>query len=439
MNVQSERPGEEQGTDRRAANIVLFNIPADGHVNPNLAFAAKLVRRGHRVSFSIDERHAPQVRATGATPVVYDTTFPRADRWERFPLHDVIEMSSLFLDEAIAVLPQQRKAFEDARPDLVLYDYAALSAQVLAHEWGVPAVRLSPTRVSSRTYEEDLAPFYASVAEDERWRAYRRRFRRWLDDAGIGMPVDRFLYVGFADHCVVTVPRQFQADATEQDTDHTFVGPVVREQEHQEPWVPPAGGRPVPLVAFGTIAPEVPQVQRVYFECLEAFADSPWHVVMSIGRQLDPEVFGELPGNIELLPPQLQILAHADAFVTHAGMGSVMEAIHHAVPLIAVPMGFDQTENARVIERLGIGARLPFEGVTGQEIRKAADEVRGDPEVGQRRREGREDVRRAGGARPAGDAIERLLTRRQAGEAQPLGGGQVVPRPDAEVTHARGE
>ncbi|GGW81725.1 UDP glycosyltransferase [Streptomyces lucensis JCM 4490] len=414
----------------RAAHIAFFNIPADGHLNPNLAFAAELVRRGHRVSFSIDEQHAPQVRATGARPVVYETTFPRADRGERFPLHDVTAMSSLFLEEAIAVLPQQRKAFADDRPDVVLYDYAALSAQVLAHEWGVPAVRLSPTRVSSRTWEEDLAPFYASVAEDEKWLAYRRRFRRWLDDAGIGMSVDDFLYVGITDHCVVTIPRQFQADAAELGADHTFVGPVVREQDHQESWVPPAGGRPVLLVAFGTIAPEVPQVQQIYFECLEAFADSPWHVVMSIGAQLDPELFGEPPANIELLPqaPQLQILEHADAFVTHAGMGSVMEAIQHTIPMVAVPMGFDQTENARVIERLGIGTSVPFEGVTGQEIREAVDGVRGDPEVGRRLEALREDVRRAGGARAAADAVESLLARRQTGPSQPADGPEDRPR-----------
>ncbi len=138
MSTQPKPPGEVQGMNPRAAHIAFFNIPADGHLNPNLAFAAELVRRGHRVSFSIDEQHAPQVRATGARPVVYETTFPRADRGERFPLHDVTAMSSLFLEEAIAVLPQQRKAFADDRPDVVLYDYAALSAQVLAHEWGCP-------------------------------------------------------------------------------------------------------------------------------------------------------------------------------------------------------------------------------------------------------------------------------------------------------------
>ncbi|WEO94716.1 macrolide family glycosyltransferase [Streptomyces sp. FXJ1.172] len=416
-------------TLRRPAHIAFFNIPADGHLNPNLAFAAELVRRGHRVSFSIDEGHAPQVRATGATPVVYDTTFPRPERGERYPIRDVVAMSSLFLEEAIAVLPQQRAAFGADRPDLVLHDYAALSAQVLAHEWGVPAVRLSPTRVSSRTYERDLAPFYASVAGDERWLAYRRRFRRWLDDAGIGMSVDEFLYVGLAAHCVVTIPQQFQADAAELRADHTFVGPVLREQDHQGAWTPPADGRPVLLIAFGTIAPEVPAVQQVYFECLEAFAGSPWHVVMGVGRGLGPEVFGEVPGNVELLAevPQLQVLARADAFVTHAGMGSVMEAIHHAVPMVAVPMGFDQMENARVIERLGIGSRVPFEGVTGEEIREAADRVGKDPEIRRSLLALREDVRRAGGARTAADTVERLLAGTAAGRPQPAGGAEDHP------------
>jgi macrolide glycosyltransferase len=424
MNAPPSPQREEQGIDRRPAHIALFNIPADGHVNPNMALAAELVRRGHRVSFSIAGKYADQVRATGATPVVYDTTFPRADRGERFPIHDVVAMSSLFLQEAISVLPQQRKAFENDRPDLVLHDYAALSAQVLAHEWGIPAVRLSPTRVSSRTYEKDLAPFYASVAKDEAWLAYRSRFREWLDDAGIGMSIDEFLYVGLADHCLVTIPRQFQADAAELGDDHTFVGPVLREQDHQAPWSPPADGRPVLLIAFGTIAPEVPEVQQVYFECVDAFADSPWHVVMSIGRQLDPEMFGQLPDNVEPMTeaPQLQVLARAKAFVTHAGMGSVMEAIHHVVPMVAVPMGFDQMENASVIERLGIGARVPFEGVTGEEIREAVDRVGADPDVGRRLRALSEDVRQAGGARAAADTVERLLAQERAPGPQPVGG-----------------
>ncbi|MFE2183402.1 macrolide family glycosyltransferase [Streptomyces sp. NPDC059455] len=412
------RPGLPEGIpeNARPLHIAMFNIPADGHVNPNLALCVELVKRGHRVSFSIDEGHAEAVRATGAEPVLYKTTFPDAGRGERFPITDVIAMSSLFLREAVAVLPQQLAAFEDDRPDLVLYDYAALSAQILAKRWGVPAVRLSPTRVSSNTYERDLAPFYASVADDPAWLAYREEFQHFLDEGGMDLTIEEFLYVGWADHYVVTIPRAFQADAGELGDAYTFVGPVVRGQDHRAPWKPPADGRPVLLIAFGSVAPEVPAVQRVFFECAEAFADGPWHVVMSIGRHLDPADFGPLPPHLELIPeaPQLQVLAEAAVFITHAGMGSTLEAIQYGVPMVAVPMGFDQMENARVIEGLGIGVRTPFEGVTGEELREAVERVSADPEVARRLAELRAEILAEGGARAAADAIEGVLRRARA-------------------------
>ncbi|MCG0287078.1 macrolide family glycosyltransferase [Streptomyces sp. PSAA01] len=417
MNVSS--PGLPEGIpeNARPLHIAMFNIPADGHVNPNLALCTELVKRGHRVSFSIDKGRAAAVRATGAEPVVYRSTFPDASRGERFPIHDVIAMSSLFLREAVAVLPQQIAAFEDDRPDIVLYDYAALSAQILAKRWDVPAVRLSPTRVSSNTYERDLAPFYASVADDPAWLAYRAEFQRFLNEGGMELTIEEFLYVGRADHYVVTIPRAFQADADELGDAYTFVGPVVRDQDHQVPWRRPADGRPVLLIAFGSIAPEVPQVQRVFFECAEAFADSPWHVVMSIGKHLDPADFGPLPPHIELDPdvPQLQVLAEAAAFITHAGMGSTMEAIQYGVPLVAVPMAFDQMENARLTEELGIGVRVPFEGVTGEELREAVERVSADPEVPRRLAELRAQILAEGGASGAADAVEGVLRRARAG------------------------
>ncbi|MFI1224660.1 macrolide family glycosyltransferase [Streptomyces sp. NPDC020884] len=414
------RGAEQQNRDsdaREPAHIALFNIPADGHVFPNLALAAELTKRGHRVSFSIDEKHAPQVAATGATPVLYDTTFPDASRGERFPIDDVIAMSSFFLNEAITVLPQQREAFGSDVPDLVVYDYAALSAQVLAHQWGVPAVRISPTRVSARTYEDDLAPFYASVFDNPDWLAYLDRFQEFLDAGDIKISVDEFLYVGLADRYLVTIPEAFQSDAAELGDRYDFVGPIIRDEDHQADWQPPSDGRPVVLVAFGTVAPEVPAVQQIFFECAEAFADTPWHVVMSIGNHLTAEDFGPLPKNVEVIAdaPQLQILSQAAAFITHAGMGSTMEAIHHGVPMVAVPLAFDQMENARLIAELGLGVRVPFEGIVGEDLRDAVEQVTADGDAADHLDAVRQRMQAAGGARTAADAIERLLEARRPG------------------------
>ena len=49
----------------------------------------------------------------------------------------------------------------------------------------------------------------------------------------------------------------------------------------------------------------------------------------------------------------------ASLFLTHAGMNSVSEAIHFGVPLVCIPIDFDQPGVAyRVSDELGFGIRL---------------------------------------------------------------------------------
>jgi len=65
--------------------------------------------------------------------------------------------------------------------------------------------------------------------------------------------------------------------------------------------------------------------------------------------------------NVIFVPhaPQIEILKRAHLFITHAGMNSVSEAIHYAVPLICIPLSGDQNFVAwRVADELGIGIRL---------------------------------------------------------------------------------
>jgi UDP:flavonoid glycosyltransferase YjiC (YdhE family) len=56
--------------------------------------------------------------------------------------------------------------------------------------------------------------------------------------------------------------------------------------------------------------------------------------------------------------PQLEILSNAAVFITHAGLGSVKEAIYFKVPMLAYPLDYrwDQPANARRIEfhKLGV-------------------------------------------------------------------------------------
>lgn len=60
--------------------------------------------------------------------------------------------------------------------------------------------------------------------------------------------------------------------------------------------------------------------------------------------------------------PQMQVLAEADVFITHAGFGSIKESIYYGVPMLAYPLDphYDQNGNALKLEYHGLGLRGAF-------------------------------------------------------------------------------
>ncbi|XP_071714204.1 cyanidin-3-O-glucoside 2-O-glucuronosyltransferase-like [Rutidosis leptorrhynchoides] len=69
------------------------------------------------------------------------------------------------------------------------------------------------------------------------------------------------------------------------------------------------------------------------------------------------ERLGERGLVIKNWAPQAKILSHLSTggFVSHCGWGSCMESLRYGVPIIAMPMQFDQPYNARILESVGVG------------------------------------------------------------------------------------
>ncbi|KAJ8961044.1 hypothetical protein NQ314_005973, partial [Rhamnusium bicolor] len=73
----------------------------------------------------------------------------------------------------------------------------------------------------------------------------------------------------------------------------------------------------------------------------------------------------EKPKNVEIMSwlPQQDILAHPNviAFITHAGLLGTIEAIYHGVPLLGLPIFWDQEKNIEDAVRKGYGLKIPFQ------------------------------------------------------------------------------
>jgi UDP:flavonoid glycosyltransferase YjiC (YdhE family) len=106
------------------------------------------------------------------------------------------------------------------------------------------------------------------------------------------------------------------------------------------------------LVAFSTtFQNQAATVQRV----VDAAASLPIRAVVTLGPNLSDREVQAGSENVHICKsaPHGSVMRHAAAVVTHGGHGTLMRALSHRVPVLCLPMGRDQNDNA---------ARLVFHG-----------------------------------------------------------------------------
>lgn len=396
----------------------MIGLTSQSHIYPTLELIRLLVRRGHQVSYAIGSPCHDLVARTGADVVSHPSLLPdvqagKANGVTRIP-KDAGEVMQIFLDEAMLALPRLIERYDPEPPELILADAGAMAAQVLAHRYGVPIVHLSITprawtaEQDEDDEDEDSADILAGLGSADSARVYYERCGKWLADNGITTDVAEFQ--SHPDGVLSVVPRVLQPGAEEHAPASVyFAGPCLdSDRLADRSWTPPASGRRVLHVSLGNTWSSWPEFYTI---CVEAFADSDWHVVLVAGPNADSPQLRHVPSNIEVLrrAPQLTVLEHASAFVTHAGAGGCVEALWYGVPTVSVPLNLDQFESADRLVELGVSRRLRSEELTPHLLRSAVDQVAADPEIARRLAAIRAEMRALGGAEGAADIVESFL------------------------------
>ena len=81
---------------------------------------------------------------------------------------------------------------------------------------------------------------------------------------------------------------------------------------------------------------------------------------------------------VERYIPQGEVLPLADAVLCHGGSGSTLAALAHGLPLVLLPAGADQFENAAACEAAEAAIELRPPAVTVDAIRTSLDSVLGE-------------------------------------------------------------
>lgn len=67
--------------------------------------------------------------------------------------------------------------------------------------------------------------------------------------------------------------------------------------------------------------------------------------------------------------------------ITHGGLGTVKECIHQQVPMIVIPLQYDQPINAARVEHHQLGISLPFEGLAITKLKEVMLQTIHDPQI----------------------------------------------------------
>ncbi|MEU6084013.1 macrolide family glycosyltransferase [Streptomyces sp. NPDC047108] len=385
-------------------HILMLNIPAWGHMRPALAVTEELVRRGHRVSFLSPRGFEEAIRASGATPVRYDSTLEHvlAPGQEAPDQDQNMRLAISFMRESVEVMAQAERLLDYDPPSLIMYDVAVGAAgRALGARWDRPAVQSTPSMASNEHYSHinevlgcsGVRPDHPAFAELFAW---ARNFPMELTPAG-----------GRPEKSVVYLPQEFQTAGETFGKETVFVGHSF-PREHASAWSPPVGEEPLVIASMGTLHNGD---EKFFRTCVEAFRDRPWRVVITLGQSSDTESPRELPSNVDIHPwiPQLAALEKATAFVTAAGLGSLMSALLTGTPPVMIPPVPENVVLAGRAAELGLGTLLAPEDLTADDLFEAVRSLAEDEATRQRVGQMRAAMTQSGGAPRAADALENWL------------------------------
>ena len=249
------------------------------------------------------------------------------------------------------------------RPDLIVFEPCDLAAPIAAAALGVPTVHHSFGRALAAECYERSAEHVEPL-----WR-----------QAGLTMPALCGTYDGqYVDICPPSLQRREMPPSVRV----LPLGPMSPTQaDTPPPWLRELPERPSIYVTLGTVFNDLDRLRLL----LDAFAHVDANVVMTIGRDNDPADLGLIPGNavVERFIPQAMLLPHMNAVVTHAGSGSMLAALAHGLPMVMLPEGADQFENADACAALGVSRWVAAEDVDVDAVGLALSTVLSHPSYSQ--------------------------------------------------------
>lgn len=393
------------------AHFAMICPSLPSHLNAFAALGDALMRRGHRASFLVS---LGADSSLGHAVIVYPGPSPVTGR---------ISLFATIVNGARAT-----EALCHAAPDLlrgsqvdaVLADQMEPGGGLVARHLGLPYLSVACALPIER--DPAIAPVFvgwphdASVRGRKRNRGgervarlllspHRRVIRKWAARWRLG-PLDD-LQDCLSPHGTLSQTVAGLDFPRGEGVCIRHLGPFPASREERDLPFAPDPARPLVYASLGTLQGHRLGLFRAVAQACKAFGVQ---LVIAHCGGLTAEQAASLDADLVTnFVPQREVLAHAAVCVTHAGLNTTLEALHAGVPMLAVPIAFDQPGVAARIVYHGAGLKLSRYMLTARNVGAALAALLTEPAFRSNAARIGAGIRAAGGATAAAEIAEALL------------------------------
>ena len=357
-------------------------IDGGGTVPADTSVIRAMVERGHDVRVLADSVLAPDIETTGAEHVPWDRAPQRPNLdpqsvimkdWDaKTPFQAFARVRDGAMTGPAALFAADVRAELQRRPaDVVVGNFFVFGAQVAAEAEGVPFAFLVSNLLSlpgsgTPPLGPGLKPAQGPLgrARDAAInRMMKRVFDKGLDQLNAARRANGLAQAGSvlenferAARLLLMTSHAFEYESFSPPPNVRLVGPRLDDPAWAGDWAPPAGDDPLVLVGMSsTYMDHADVLQRA----ATALGSLPVRGLLTTGPSIALDAI-DAPPNVTVVEraPHSEVLRHASAVVTHAGHGTVLKALAAGVPVVALPLGRDQLDNAARVAHHGAGLRL---------------------------------------------------------------------------------
>jgi len=358
------------------------------------ALARRLQRRGHEVVFLALEDNMAAFEAAGVKAVEYHSRlFPpgeysrRRQALSRLRGREATEASwELHRNLIEAVFEGGVRVLNECGADTLVTDEVSSGFDIVASHLSLPFFLVSSALHADMSGYTPLCvydwPYETGPNARER---YRRGVRDFIRSSGLmdllpicmeraGLPLELIMRSRALAH-LHQVPKEFDFPSGHWPANFYYCGPLIDIEARQQvafPWER-LTGEPLIYASLGTLQ-DLPDILQTI---IQAVAAPGRQLVIATVSDANSGELGAMPENtiVWSRAPQLEILKRSALCITHAGLNTALESLYHGVPMVAIPITFDQPGVAARIAYSGTGEFIPLQDFTRDRLRGCVEQV----------------------------------------------------------------